>query len=92
MYWEPLPGAPMPLPETEIDFPWRSFWDSGEMFWGDRPGGFTNDFEFTLNCYPNEASFTKPNWICEEGDWYTMPSEPDLMCVQQVLKQFAVRT
>ncbi|HEY9676070.1 MAG TPA: hypothetical protein V6D11_31795 [Waterburya sp.] len=90
MHWHPQPGAPMP--ETETDFPWRSFWDSGEMFWGNYPGGTTNHFDFNLYCYPNETSFTKPGWICEEGDRYTMVDErdADLMSVAQVLQHFAV--
>ncbi len=94
MHWHPQPGAPMPLPETETDFPSRPFWDSGDMFWGEYPGGSTNDFDFTLYCHPNEASFTKPGWFCEEGDWYTMKSEreADLMSVAQVLQHFAVST
>ena len=92
MHWHPQPGAPMPLPETETDFPSRPFWDDAELFWGDYPGGATNDFDFTLYCHPNEASFTKPGWVCEEGDWYTMKSEreADLMSVAQVLQHFAV--
>lgn len=92
MHWHPYPGAPMPLPETETDFPWRPFWDSGEMFWGGFPGGATNDFDFTLHCYPNQTGFTKPGWVCEEGDWYTMKDEREanLMSVAQVLQHFAV--
>ena len=92
MHWHPQPGAPMPLSETETDFPWRPFWDSGEMFWGNFPGGTTNDFDFTLHCYPDETGFTKPGWICEEGDWYTMVDErdADLMSVAQVLQHFTV--
>ena len=92
MHWHPQPGAPMPLPETETDFPWRPFWDSGDMFWGDYPGGSTNHFDFNLYCYPDETGFTKPGWICEEGDWYTMVDERDanLMSVAQVLEHFTV--
>lgn len=92
MHWHPQPGAPMPLPETETDFPWRPFWDSGEMFWSDLPGGSKNHFDFNLHCYPDETGFTKPGWICEEGDWYTMVDErdADLMSVAQVLEHFAV--
>ena len=92
MHWHPQPGAPMPLPETETDFPWRPFWDSGDMFWGDYPGGSTNHFDFNLYCYPDETGFTKSGWVCEEGDWYTMKSdrEADLMSVAQVLQHFAV--
>lgn len=92
MYWHPQPGAPVPLSEEETDFPWRPFWDCGDMFWGERPGGFTNDFDFTLYCYPDSSGFTKPGWICEEGDWYTMKDERDvdLMTVAQVLQHFAV--
>lgn len=93
MYWHPRPGAPVPLPETETDFPWRPSWDSGEMFWGDYPGGGTNHFEFNLYCYPNEEGFTKPGWVCEEGDWYTMVDgrDADLMSVAQVLEHFTVQ-
>lgn len=91
LHWHPQPGAPMPLPETETDFPWRPFWDSGEMFWGSFPGGTTNQFDFNLYCYPDEAGFTKPGWICEEGDWYTMKDEREanLMSVAQILQHFA---
>lgn len=92
MHWHPQPGAPMPLPETETDFPWRPFWDSGDMFWGSFPGGTTNQFDFNLYCYPDETGFTRPGWICEEGDWYTMVDErdADLMSVAQVLQHFTV--
>jgi hypothetical protein len=93
MHWHPQPGAPMPLPETETDFPWRPYWVSGEMFWSDFPGGTTNHVDFNLYCYPDETGFTKPGWICEEGDWYTMVDERDanLMSVAQVLKHFTVQ-
>jgi len=90
MHWHPQPGAPMPLPETETDFPWRPFWDSGELFWGEFPGGSTNHFDFNLYCYPDETGFTKPGWICEAGDWYTTNRDADLMSVAQVLEHFAV--
>ena len=92
MHWHPRPGAPMPLPETETDFPWRPFWESGDMFWSDFPGGSKNHFDFNLYCYPDETGFTKPGWICEEGDWYTMVDErdADLMSVAQVLERFAI--
>ncbi|HEY9832402.1 MAG TPA: hypothetical protein V6D26_17580, partial [Stenomitos sp.] len=64
---------------------------SGEMFWGSFPGGTTNQFDFNLYCYPDEAGFTKPGWICEEGDWYTMKDEREanLMSVAQILQHFA---
>jgi hypothetical protein len=88
LYWMPLPGAPVPDPEC--DFPWKLSWDLGEMFWGNLPNGTKNDFEFTLSVYPNQQSFTKPDWICEEGDHYTTPTdeEKDLMSVAEVLKNF----
>jgi hypothetical protein len=90
MFWAPLPGSPMPA--TDNDFPWKSSWDSGELFWNDFPGGFTNEFDFTLDCYPDQASFTEPGWVCEEGDRYTTLDErdADLMSVAQVLQHFAV--
>lgn len=86
LYWMPLPGAPVPDPEC--DFPWKLFWDSGEMFWGNLPNGTHNDFDFTLSVYPNQESFTIPNSICEQGDYYTTPSdeEKDLMSVAEVLE------
>jgi hypothetical protein len=88
MHWVPLPGAP--VPDIEYDFPWRSCWDSGEMFWCDYCG-YTNHFDFNLHCYPNQASFTKPGWVCEAGDYYTSLDERDanLMSVAQVLERFA---
>lgn len=80
------------MPDVELDFPWRLYWDSAEMFWGDYPNNTTNDFEFTLSVYPTQASFTDPAWVCEEDDYYTTPSqeEVDLMSVAQVLQHFAV--
>jgi hypothetical protein len=87
-YWMPKPGAPVPDPE--MDFSWRLSWDLGEMFWGNLPNNTKNDFEFTLSVYPNQRSFTKADWICEEGDHYTTPTdeEKDLMSVAEVLKNF----
>lgn len=89
-FWMPLPGAPMPT--TDNDFPWKLYWDSGEMFWGSFPSSTTNDLEFTMSVYPNQQSFTDSNWILEEGDWQCTPSdkEADLMSVAQVLEHFAV--
>jgi len=85
LYWMPKPGAPVPDPEC--DFPWKLFWDSGEMFWNNLPNGTHNDFDFTLSVYPNQGSFTIPGSLCEQGDYYTTPSdeEKDLMSVAQVL-------
>ncbi len=90
MHWTPKPGAP--VPDTDNDFPWKSFWECGEMFWGDYPGGGKNHFDFNLHCYPDQASFTKHGWVCEQGDWYTTPDERDanLMPVSLVLQHFAV--
>jgi hypothetical protein len=87
MHWVPLPGAP--VPDIEYDFPWRSFWDSGEMFWCDYLG-YTNHFDFNLHCYPDQTTFTKPGWVCEAGDYYTSLDERDanLMSVAQVLERF----
>lgn len=89
-FWMPKPGAPMP--DTEMDFPWKFYWDSGNMFWSNFPNDTTNDFEFTLSVYPNQQSFTDSNWILEEGDWQCSKSdeEADLMSVAQVLQHFAV--
>jgi hypothetical protein len=89
-FWTPSPGAPVPDPE--MDFPWKLYWESGEMFWGNFPNGTTNDFEFTLSVYPNQQSFTQKCWVCEEGDYYTTLSqdEASLMSVAQVLEHFAV--
>jgi hypothetical protein len=88
MHWMPTPGAPQP--DVECDFPWKLDWECGEMFWGDYPGGFTNQFDFCLDCYPNTLSFATPNSLCEEGDRYTTRSdqEADLMSVAQVLQHF----
>lgn len=91
MHWTPRPGAP--VPETDNDFPWKSFWDCGDLFWGEFPGGYKNEFDFNLHVYPDEISFTKLGWVCEEGDWYTTLDEQDasLMSVAQVLEQFGVQ-
>ncbi len=88
MHWMPKPGAPQP--SVECDFPWKSDWEGGEMFWGDYPGGATNQFDFNFSCYPNQWSFTTPNSFCEEGDRYTRPDDrdADLMSVAQVLDTF----
>ena len=85
MHWMPQPGAPEP--DVELDFSWRCYWECGEMFWGSYPGGFTNQFDFGLDVYPNQASFATPNSFCEEGDRYTTPTdeEADLMSVEAVL-------
>lgn len=90
VHWIPLPGAPVPDPE--MDFSWKVFWDSGEMFWGNLPNNTKNDFEFTLSVYPNQAAFGIPGSTCEAGDYYTTPSEEEasLMSVAQVLQHFAV--
>jgi hypothetical protein len=90
MFWMPLPEAPVPDPEC--DFPWKVFWDSGELFWGNLPNGTKNNFDFTLSVYPNQPSFTIPGSMCEVGDYYTTPSEEEasLMSVAQVLQHFAV--
>lgn len=90
MHWTPNPGAPEP--DVECDFPWKPYWESGEMFWGEYPGGTTNQFDFNLSCYPNQWSFATPNSFCEEGSRYTMVDErdADLMSVAQVLEHFAV--
>ena len=90
MHWMPRPGAP--APDVECDFPWKPYWESGEMFWNEYPGGFSNQFDFNLDCYPNQQSFARPGWVCEEGDRYTTPSdeEADLMSVAQVLEHFLV--
>jgi hypothetical protein len=89
-YWMPKPGAPVPDPEC--DFSWRLSWDLGEMFWGNLPNGTKNDLEFTLSVYPNQRSFTIAGSVCEEGDWYTSPTdeEAELMSVAQVLEHFAI--
>lgn len=85
VFWHPKPGSPMP--STDCDFPWRLFWDSGEMFWGDFPDGTKNDIEFTLSVYPNQQSFAAPGWFCKEGDRYCSftDEEADLMSVAEVL-------
>lgn len=90
MHWIPRPGAPEP--DLQCDFPWRLYWESGEMFWGDYPGGSTNQFDFNLDCYPNQQSFARPGCVCEEGDRYTTPNdeEADLMSVAQVLEHFLI--
>jgi hypothetical protein len=90
MHWMPRPGAPQP--DVELDFPWKCYWESGEMFWGEYPGGSTNQFDFNLAVYPNQESFTNSRWLCAEGDRYTTPSEEEanLMSVAQVLKHFLI--
>jgi hypothetical protein len=86
MHWQPRTGAPEP--DVEGDFPWKVFWEWGEMFWGNYPGGFTNQFDFNLNCYPDQWSFATPNSLCVEGDRYTMltDDEASLMSVASVLE------
>jgi hypothetical protein len=88
-FWMPCPGAPQP--STEFDFPWKLYWEGGEMFWNDFPNNTKTDFDFTLSVYPNQQSFTDSNWILEEGDWQCTPTdqEADLMSVAQVLEHFA---
>ena len=88
LFWMPKPGAP--VPDSDYDFPWKLFWDGGEMFWHNYSDGSTNDFDFVLSVYPNQQSFTIPGSICEQGDYYTTPSieEKDLMSVAQVLSTF----
>ena len=91
LFWMPKDGAPVPDPEC--DFPWKLNWDCGDMFWANHPSRHPkNDFDFTLSCYPNQQSFAKPGWFCEEGDYYTTPSdeEASLMSVAEVLKHFTV--
>jgi hypothetical protein len=85
MHWMPKPGAPEP--STDCDFPWSCYWEHGGMFWGDYPGGFTNQFDFNVDCYPNQWSFATPNYFCEAGDRYTTPTdeEANLMPVEAVL-------
>lgn len=91
MHWSPTHGAPVPL--LDSDFPWKSSWDSGELFWGEYPGGSTNQFEFNLFCYANQNWFTNQQMICEEGDWYMTKDDQDadLMSVAQVLEHFAIQ-
>lgn len=88
MHWIPQPGAPEP--NVECDFPWKLDWEPGDMFWADwMPGG--NQFDFCLDCYPNQESFATPNSFCEEGDRYTTltDEEADLMSISEVLGHFA---
>jgi hypothetical protein len=86
LFWMPKPGAPEP--DLECDFPWRLSWDWGEMFWNDYPGGFTNDFDFTMSCYPDQWSFATPNSFCVEGDRYCQMTdeEASLMSVAEALE------
>ncbi|MEP0755638.1 hypothetical protein NDA03_26000 [Trichocoleus sp. Lan] len=88
MHWIPQTGAPQP--SSECDFAWSLYWESGDMFWADwMPGG--NQFDFCLDCYPNQESFATPNSFCEGGDRYTTltDEEAGLMSVAQVLGHFA---
>ncbi|MBD1903785.1 hypothetical protein NDI44_27060 [Trichocoleus sp. DQ-A3] len=88
LHWIPQPGAPEP--SVECDFPWKFYWEPGDMFWNDWMSG-GNQFEFCLECYPNQESFASPNSFCEQGDRYTTltDEEADLMSVAQVLGHFA---
>jgi hypothetical protein len=90
MHWIPKPGAPQP--DLECDFPWKLDWECAVQFWGGYPGGFTNQFDFCLDCYPDQQSFAAPGLFCEQGDRYTRLSdeEADLMSVAQVLEHFAI--
>jgi hypothetical protein len=87
MHWTPKPGAPEP--SVECDFPWKLYWEAGEMFWNDwMPNG--NQFDFALSCYPSQESFATPGAFCVEGDLYTTQrfEEADLMSVSQALQHF----
>jgi hypothetical protein len=89
MHWMPCPGAPEP--DVDCDFPWKPYWESGDMFWGDwMTGG--NQFEFNLSCYPEQRSFSTYHTFCEEGSRYTTPDDRDanLMSVAQVLEHFSI--
>jgi hypothetical protein len=88
MHWTPKPGAPEP--DVECDFPWKIYWEAGQMFWANwMPNG--NQFDFLLSCYPNQQSFATPGSFCIEGDRYTTltDEEKDLMSVAQVLEHFS---
>lgn len=88
MHWSPKVGAPEP--SVECDFPWKSYWECGGMFWD--ADWTNNQFDQGLGYYPNQWSFATPNSLCEEGDRYTMldDRDADLMSVAQVLEHFAV--
>lgn len=88
LHWIPRPGAPEP--SCECDFPWKLCWETGDTFWNDwMPGD--NQFDFNLECYPNQESFAIPHTSCEEGDRYCRltDEEADLMSIAQVLEHFA---
>lgn len=87
MYWRPKAGAPQP--NFSCDFPWKMYWESGDMFWCEwMTGG--NQFYFNLDCYPNQQSFAVSNGFCEENDYFTTPTEREakFMSVAQVLEHF----
>ncbi|MBD1942516.1 hypothetical protein H6F50_09130 [Coleofasciculus sp. FACHB-712] len=84
MHWTPLPGAPEP--SVECDFPWKLDWEPGDLFWSDWMTGH-NQFDFCLDCYPNQGNFATPGSFCQQGDRYTTltDEESDLMSVAAVL-------
>ena len=85
LFWHPNHGAPMP--DIECDFPWKLDWELGEDFWGSYPDNCTNDFDFTLACYPNQSAFAQPGYLCCSGDRYTTESDEEaLMSVAEVLQ------
>ncbi|MBD1864539.1 MULTISPECIES: hypothetical protein [Trichocoleus] len=82
LHFQPQAGAPQIDPE--LDFPWKPFWDAGEMFWGHFPENCSNEFEFILHCYPRQASFTIPN--SEMEDWELESEDgPDLFLIRELL-------
>lgn len=58
-YFQPQLGAPDDI--SGHDFPIRhDDYQPASFFWGDFPGGYNNDFDFTLSVYPNQESFSRP--------------------------------
>jgi hypothetical protein len=82
LHFQPQAGASQINPE--LDFQGKSFWDAGEMFWGNFPQNCANEFEFILHCYPRQASFTVPHSQIE-GWQLELEEDPDFFLIRDLL-------
>jgi hypothetical protein len=82
LHFQPQEGAPQIDPE--LDFPWKPFWDAGEMFWGNFPQNCSNEFEFILSSYRRQASFTIA--LSQTNSWQLeLEDDPDLFLIRELL-------
>ncbi|MBD2123958.1 hypothetical protein [Trichocoleus sp. FACHB-262] len=80
-YFRPLPGALKVDPDC--DFPWKPRWDMAEYFWGDWGDGCHNEFDLTLNVYPDQDCVTLD---VDMEDWELEPeNDPDLFLIRDLL-------